>query len=221
MVDRVLRATTWSPDKVHVVPNALDAADLGRSKLPGAAYRLGLVGVVPFLKRPDRAVEVLERLLAEEGRFTLHIRGRLPWEYPHVWNKPVEQEAYLDFFERVGSNPVLRDAVVFEPFGADMGSWLRKIGFVLSTSSDESFHLAPAEGMAAGAVPVVWQRPGSEDIFGADLVVADADAAARRILELVNQPEVYARESLSMRQRAQSWDIHSVNSLWMDHLLAP
>lgn len=220
MVDRVLKATSWSVDKVHVVPNALDAADLSRSKLPGAPHRLGLIGVVPFLKRPDRAVDVLELLLAEEERFTLHIRGRMPWEYPHVWNRPVEQEAYLDFFERVGSNPVLRDAVVFEPFGADMGSWLRKIGFVLSTSSDESFHLAPAEGMAGGAVPVVWQRPGSVDIFGEDLVVADAEAAARRILDLVNRPEDYARESVSMRQRALTWDIHTVNSLWMGHLLA-
>lgn len=220
MVDRVLKATGWAPERIHVVPNALDAADLGRPKLPGAQYRLGLVGIVPFLKRPDRAVDVLERLLAEDERFTLHIRGRMPWEYPHVWSKPVEQEAYLDFFERVGSTATLRDAVVFEPFGADMGSWLRKIGFVLSPSSNESFHLAPAEGMAGGAVPVVWERPGSADVFGEDMVVSDADAAAERVLELLAHPEGYARASVAMRQRALKWDIQAVNGLWMRHLLA-
>ena len=44
-------------------------------------------------------------------------------------------------------------------FGPDVGTWLRRIGFILSTSDDESFHLAPAEGMASGAVPVIRSWP--------------------------------------------------------------
>ncbi|MEE1620719.1 glycosyltransferase [Zafaria sp. J156] len=218
MVDRVEAATGWDAAKIHVVPNALDVRDLGRSKLPGSGHRLGLVGIVPFLKRPDRALDALELLLDQDPCYTLHIRGRLPWEYPHVWAKAVEQEAYLSFFERVGRSARLRDAVVFEPFGADMGSWLRKIGFVLSPSSDESFHLAPAEGMASGAVPIVWDRPGSADVFGEDLVVADAAAAAEKILAYGADPESYHEAALGMRDRARTWDLRSVNRLWLGHL---
>ena len=46
-----------------------------------------------------------------------------------------------------------------------MPAWLRRIGFVLSTSDDESFHVAPAEGMASGAVPVIRHWPGAETIY--------------------------------------------------------
>ena len=87
-----------------------------------------------------------------DPRFTLHIRGRMPWEYPYVWQKAGEREAYLAFFEEFGGSSLLADHVALEPFGADMGSWLRKVGFVLSPSTSESFHLAPVEGMASGSI---------------------------------------------------------------------
>ena len=47
----------------------------------------------------------------------------------------------------------------------DQAAWLRRIGFVLSTSDDESFHVAPAEGMASRAVPVVRHWPGAQTIY--------------------------------------------------------
>ncbi len=46
-----------------------------------------------------------------------------------------------------------------------MAAWLRRVGFVLSTSDDESFHVAPAEGMASRAVPVLRHWPGAETIY--------------------------------------------------------
>lgn len=219
MVDRVVNATRWDRSKIHVIPNAVDLRDLARPKTSGAAHRIGLIGYVPFLKRPDRALDTLELLLDQDPRFTLHLRGRVPWEYPHVWKRPEEQESYLAFFDRIGASRRLLDAVVFEPFGADMASWLRKVGFVLSTSSDESFHLAPAEGMASGALPIVWERPGSAGVFGQDLVVPDAAAAARRILEQ-SQPEVFAEQSAVMRSRAGQWDLRVVNERWLEQILA-
>jgi hypothetical protein len=38
---------------------------------------------------------------------------------------------------------------------------------MLSTSDDESFHVAPAEGMASRAVPVLRNWPGVETIYDA------------------------------------------------------
>ena len=118
-------------------------------------------------------MDVLQQLINIDPRFTLHIRGRMPWEYPYIWNKPSEREAYSAFFERFASSTRLSEHVAFEPFGADMGNWLRKVGFVLSPSTSESFHLAPAEGMASGSIPVVWRRDGVHDIFPERFIVPD------------------------------------------------
>ena len=54
--------------------------------------------------------------------------------------------------------------MTFDGFGTDVPSWLRRIGWVLSTSDGESFDLAPADGMASGAVPVIRDWPGADTI---------------------------------------------------------
>ncbi|MCI6411315.1 glycosyltransferase, partial [Schaalia hyovaginalis] len=67
-------------------------------------------------------------------------------------------------------------------FSPDVANWLRGIGWVLSPSTEESFHLAPAEGMASGAVPVIWDRPGAAGTFGQEWIVEDS---ADRIAEFI------------------------------------
>ncbi|MDO5634995.1 MAG: glycosyl transferase, partial [Micrococcus sp.] len=186
-------------DRVVVIPNAVDVNDLDRPGLPGREFRLGIVGIVPLRKRWDRALQLVEGLRERDERFTLHVRGRMPWEYPHEWRKPYQREAYLDQFARLGQS-VLRDAVAFEPFGADMGSWLTKIGWVLSPSSTESFHLAPAEGMVSGAVPLIWDRPGARDIFGDEFVVTSTQAAIDRIHRAATGP---ASEMVDLQARSR------------------
>lgn len=205
------------PERVTVIPNAVSLADLDRPAADGRRHRLGIVGVVPLRKRLDRAVDLLEALREHDDRFTLHVRGRMPWEYPHEWRKPVQREAYLDLFSRIGAGP-LREAVAFEPFGADMGSWLTKIGWVLSPSTTESFHLAPAEGMVSGAVPLVWDRPGAVGVFGEDLMVADTDAAARRVLEAVADDARWEALSAHARERVRPYDERAVAGLWREAL---
>lgn len=215
---QVLRQTGWPEHRTTVIPNTIDALDLDRPKLPGAEFRLGMAGFVPMLKRPDRALDLLEGLLAHDERYQLVLRGRLPWDYPWEWNKPAQREAYASFFERVGSDPRLRDHVVFEPFSADMGSWFRGIGWMVSPSTRETFHLAPVEGMASGAVPVVWAREGAEEIFGADLVCDDTDAAVRFVLD--NAPR-WAELCAEMKPRVSEYDLGQVRDLWFTLVSLP
>lgn len=202
----------------QVLPNTIDVDDLERRKVPDAQFHLGVLGLVPFVKRPDRALDVLEELLRHDDRYALHLRGRMPWEYPHEWAKPLQQQVYLDFFSRVRTSDSLRESVVFEPFGADVGSWFRRIGVILSPSSFESFHLATAEGMASGSVPVVWARPGAAEIFGEDNVCADTSEIVSRILSLRDPVEREAR-SASAKAAAAEWDIAQVYPGWVEALL--
>lgn len=214
----VLDALDIPSERVHVVPNAVSVADLDRPGRPGRRHRIGMVGVVPLLKRPDRAVDLLHRLRAEDERFTLHIRGRMPWEYPHEWRKALQREGYLDLFARLGASD-LREAVAFEPFGADMGTWYTKIGWMLSPSATESFHLAPVEGMVSGAVPVVWERPGARGVFGDRWVVEDTAAAAERILGA--DEATWARLSEQAREDVRRYDERAVARLWRQVLDLP
>lgn len=200
------------PTRVVVVPNTVDVTDLHRDKVPGAELRLGMVGFVPLLKRLDRALDVMERLAVADDRFTLHLRGRLPNEYPWEWRKPVVRAHYDQQLARLDRAP-LRGRVTLEPFGADVASWLRKVGWVLSPSTQESFHLAPVEGMASGAVPVVWEREGAVEVFGSRWLHSDADAAARHVLDVVRGGR-WHEESAAARGHAARYDAELHHAAW-------
>lgn len=213
--ERIVPALRSTP--ARIIPNTLDCADLHRAKFSGSQFHLGVLGIVPFVKRPDRALDLLEGLRTTDERYVLHLRGRMPWEYPHEWNKPLQQQMYLDFFRRIRESERLRRGVVFEPFGADIGSWLRKIGVILSPSAFESFHLACAEGMASGAMPVVWSRAGADAIFGVDNIYS-AGAPMRNAVIALQDPAVRASQSGAAMSRARGWDIMTVYPQWRELL---
>jgi glycosyltransferase involved in cell wall biosynthesis len=157
--------TGWPEAKVVTVPNALDITQLDRPKLDGARFHLGMIGIVPSRKRLDLALDVLEELRREDERYLLFVKSGMPWEHWWVWQNPAEREHYTSALRRVQRSPLLRGAVVFDDAGPDVAAWLRRVGFVLSTSDDESFHVAPAEGMASRAVPVLRHWPGAETTY--------------------------------------------------------
>jgi glycosyltransferase involved in cell wall biosynthesis len=155
----------WPADKVVTIPNTVDIGQLDRPKLEGARHHLGVIGIVPARKRLDRALDVLEELRREDDRYLLFVKSSMPWDHWWVWRKPEERAYYTTALRRIQRSPLLRGAVVFDEAGPDVAAWLRRVGFVLSTSDDESFHVAPAEGMASRAVPVLRHWPGAETIY--------------------------------------------------------
>lgn len=209
------RAALGLPEDIRtaVIPNAIDTVDLDRPKVPGAEFHLGLLGMVPYLKRPDRAVDLLERLLDADERYMLHLRGRMPWEYPYEWNKPLQQQLYLDLFARLRRSPRLREHVVFESFAADVSTWFRRIGVILSPSTSESFHLATAEGMASGCLPVVWDRPGSREIFGEHHVHESLDEAVQKVLAF-RDPSARSQRIPGFKAEVARWDIATLTAQW-------
>jgi glycosyltransferase involved in cell wall biosynthesis len=211
--ERSAAALGMDAERIVVIPNTVDCLDLDRTKLSGAEYHLGLVGVVPVRKRLDRALDLLAALRSIDDRFTLHIRGRLPNEYPWEWRKPVIRGYYQQQFARIETEPALRGGVVLEPFGADVGSWLRRIGWVLSPSTEESFHLAPVEGMASGAVPVLWVRPGAAGIFGERWMHAHSHDAATWIAEVAAAGR-WNEESAAAKDWARRYDTSRVMATW-------
>jgi glycosyltransferase involved in cell wall biosynthesis len=212
--------TGWPDTKVATVPNALDVAQLDRPKLDGARFHLGLVGIVPSRKRLDLALDVLEELRREDDRYLLFVKSGMPWEHWWVWQNPAEREHYADALRRVQRSPLLRGAVVFDDAGPDVPAWLRRVGFVLSTSDDESFHVAPAEGMVSRAVPVLRHWPGAETIYDMRWIHRGPAEMAAAVLALAAEDDWRAAGGDAHAQAAAAFNLDRVCVAWHGLLTA-
>jgi glycosyltransferase involved in cell wall biosynthesis len=213
-----LQETGWPAGKVAVIPNVVDVDSFDRPKLPGSDFHLGFLGMVPKRKRVDLALDVLEQLRRRDDRFTLFVKTKMPWD--DAWNRsnPEEQAYAEEIFGRIQRSSVLREGFAFDPYGPDVAAWMRKIGFVLSTSDDESFHLAPAEAMSSGAVPALLAWPGASTIYDECWIHADVAAMADAIWDAVASGRRAALGTLAQRQARASFDIGIVNDRFV-HLL--
>lgn len=208
----------WPRDHpaLRVVPNSIDVDRLARDKLPMAQYTLGLIGWVPMRKRIDRAIELLEQLRAHDDRFHLLIKGNAPWDYYWMAVRDDERRQYEAVLRRIERSPLLRSAVTFEPFG-DMADFMQKIGWVLSVSDGEGHAVAPAEGMAAGSIPVVFERPGAYDQYPTEWVHSGPDPAAQFIRGVLERRE-WSSQSRRARELAQEWRWDRLAPVWHELL---
>jgi glycosyltransferase involved in cell wall biosynthesis len=216
--DLTRELTGWPADKVVTVPNWVDVEQFDRVKLAGAQHHLGMIGIAPSRKRMDLAVDVLEELRREDPRYTLFVKSKLPWDYWWIWEKPQEREHFEALFRRIRRSPLLAGGVVFDSYGRDVAAWLRRIGWVLSTSDDESFHLAPAEGMAGGAVPALLGWPGAETIYDTRWIHDSPKAMAAAISASVAEGRWAAEGELARRQVTHAYALAEVESRWMSLL---
>lgn len=214
--DLTLQMTGWPKDKVQVIPNWVDDEQFDRAKLPGAQHHLGIIGIAPSRKRFDLALDVLEELRRDDPRYTLFVKSKLPWEYWWIWERPEEREHYEEVFRRVRRSRLLADGVVFDAYGRDVPAWLRRIGFVLSTSDDESFHLAPAEGMASGAIPALLPWPGSDSVYDTRWIHRTPRDMAAAIAATVSEGRWEEEREVGRAQVRASYGLRVVEDAWVD-----
>jgi glycosyltransferase involved in cell wall biosynthesis len=202
-------------EKVINIPNWVDVAAFDRPKLAGARFNLGMIGIAPRRKRFDLALDVLAAVRREDERFGLFVKSKMPWEYWWIWKDDAEKEHYRAALRRVQTDPDLEGAVAFDGFGPDVAAWLRKIGCVLSTSDDESFHLSPAESMASGGTAVVFPWPGADTVYESEWLVADVEAAAASVLAQAD-PQVWNDRRALARRQIGRYDLPAVTAAWHD-----
>lgn len=211
--------TGWPTSKVTVVPNYVDVSSFARPKRIGAQYCLGFLGILPPRKRVDLALDVLERLRGRDPRYSLSVKTRMPWD---SWNRGTDEEVeYVrSILGRAATSAELLDGVSWEPYGGDVAAWLTGVGFVLSTSDDESFHLSPAEGMASGALPAVLHWPGAETIYDGRWIHESPDAIAEWVDHVVRSGTWWELSALAEGQVRASFDVPVVSQL-IRRLLLP
>ncbi|PEC45794.1 glycosyl transferase family 1 [Priestia megaterium] len=198
-------------EKMTMIYNIVDADRLDKPKVNDARFHLGIIGICPQRKRLDLAVDMFEKLWLEDNRYKLYVKGKMPQEYSWLWNKEEEREYYESIFARIENAP-WKNSVVFEGFG-DISEWLSKVGFVLSTSDFESFHLSPSEGMASGSYPIILKWDGSDTIYPKEYLFADVEEAVERITLLnssalpndFSNAKDYVRANFGVEQITNQW----------------
>jgi hypothetical protein len=56
------------------------------------------------------------------------------------------------------------------------------VGFILSPSDFESFHMAIGEGMLTGAMPIIWDWDGAAEIWGDKYVIRTLNEAKQMVI---------------------------------------
>ncbi|GAB3075672.1 glycosyltransferase family protein [Pedococcus soli] len=216
---RAKAVTRWSldPARTRVIPNPVDHWHLHRPKTAQARHTLGLLGWSPGLKRFDRAVSLLRELLQTDERWMLSVKGMSPQSLEWVWSDPDQRAMFDGVFAAIRTDTDLASHIFIEDAGPDVPAWFTGVGWILSPSDHESFHLAPVEGMASGSVPVVWARDGAADIFPEPFLVNDVAEAAEFILTASSSDRFDGYAALAEHAVAHL-DLPSVVDRWADVL---
>lgn len=201
-------------EKTSVIPNILDQNKFfPDKKMTDARYTLGMIGITPKMKRLDLALDTLEILLNQDSRYKLRIKGYHPFEYNWIIRQEDEIAYYQEIMRRINSSDRARYKVIFDPPGNDVNTWLRLVGFILSPSDFEAFHLAVGEGMLTGCVPVVWNWEGADEIWPSDSIVFSSKQAAEKINSYIyqeweksgNQSREYVVIQYNLEQIVAKW----------------
>ena len=202
MMDQMLRRFPSIKNRAVLIYNLVDCERFDIPKLPWAEFNLGLLGSAPELKAPHLAFEMLKILKQLDKRYTLFIKGKHPWEYKWLWQRPESRKYYENFYNGVNTSPYT-NSIVFDPHGDDVPEWFTKIGFILSTSDYEGSHQAVAEGMASGTIPVIRNWKGASTLYP-EKYVFNTVADAVELITKWNSPANYTTEHEEVREFAKT-----------------
>jgi glycosyltransferase involved in cell wall biosynthesis len=201
--------------KTTFIPNYVDTSRFPLKKSSNSKYTIGMLGVVPRLKRLDRALDILKIVRAKDPRFNLRIKGKLPEDYDWMLKREEEMNWYREQFDRIESDPDLIGHVHFDAWGPDVPEWFTNINHILSVSDVEAFHLAIAEGAASGAAPIVVIWEGAEQFYPPHWCHDGLESAAQAILDGTHSSQNGLRWSRVIRNR---YDIKKIHKHWNELL---
>lgn len=203
-VERTL-GTRIAHARHHVAPNVVDVDRFTEPSRDSAARTLGMVGWGQKVKDPLWTLDLLESLRRHDPAWRLVLVGH---DFPARSSRASER-ACADAFRARAAQSGLVDAIEYVGFTADLPRHLPDIGFAVSSSYRESFHIGAVEMVAAGAVPVFRDWPvyaqvgGVRGLFPEEWVVRSVDEATERILALA-EPEAWRAASAAARDEVRT-----------------
>jgi glycosyltransferase involved in cell wall biosynthesis len=197
--------------KTMFIPNYVDTRKYSIAKSDDSDYTLGMVGIVPKMKRFDLALDLLKKLRKVDSRYNLRIKGKLPEDYPWMINREEEMEWYENQFSRLEEDKMLSTAVQFDGWGDDVPQWFNNIGYILSVSDFEGTHQAVAEGAASGATPIIINWKGAVVIYPHSWCYDGVDSMTSSILEFSHNDSKRKKFAKIIKKR---YDLPRVYGIW-------
>jgi glycosyltransferase involved in cell wall biosynthesis len=164
------------PEICEVVPIsvALQPRAYTRKEILARRDVLGLIGITPWRKRPDLALELFKRLKTRYGDLKLTIKGNMPTEYAWMKNRSDEVGNYQSFFRDVMRTGGDGDIEILE-YDDRIQSFYERAGWILSVSDFEGCHTAVAEGGVLGSLPLMLNWAGAGEVYPPRYVRTDLD----------------------------------------------
>jgi len=191
-------------NKARLLPNYVMTSNYCRDWNDHRLFTLGMIGILPSRKGLDKAIEVLTALRRHDPRYRLEIFGQRPEELAWIARDSVEMSYFQKCSNLIQQNN-LGDAVSFNGH-CDVKTALAKkhVGFILSTSDSqmefpgpESFHLAIADGFAAGGIGLILDWMGAEYIWPKEFIFPSVDAIVTYIISFQGMPDRFRATSQS------------------------
>ncbi len=188
--------------RLHTITHAVEVGRLDRPPTGAAHRRLGMVGWGQRVKDPLWTVELLARLRSRDPGWRLRLIGH---DFPEKPARASEAGYAEQFRERIAA-PDVCGAIEFVAHTPHLEQHLDGVGFAISSSLRESFHIGVLEMAASRAVPVIRNWPtyrglgGARELFGDDWTVESLDEAEARILAH-DDPSEWAAAAEAARNR--------------------
>lgn len=202
VMEKAIELFGWPREKMSVIPNYVLTDEFLPKLSSNDQIKLGMVGIIPQRKRFDRALDVLIKLREKEEDAVLYIKGPRPetLDFMHGASRKDELNYYYEQYEKIEKNSLIKDRVIFDPWGNDVALWYEKIDYILSPSDFESFHYALADGVLSGCYPLVWPWESASSLYTEEWVVKDGDDALNRILRH-KEKKTFEKEEVMFKNR--------------------
>nr|WP_108870087.1 glycosyltransferase [Tessaracoccus timonensis] len=193
--------------KFHLIPNTFDVD--GYRRVPVAEKKrhvLGMVGILPKLKRFDLALELLAELRKSDPDFELHVFGKRPDELAWLMRDDDEKAFYArcdEMVDRLG----LKDSVVYRGW-VDTKEALGELGAVISMSDYEGMQVALGEAYCAETLGVSLPWRGAESCYPAEFIFATVDEMAEYLRHTLDDVAAYG--SATQRGRVYMEDHYAL-----------
>lgn len=119
-------------------------------------FNIGIMGIIPKLKRLDIAIDIIEKLIKTDNRYKLYVLSK-NYKNCSITNKnEIECMYYEKIYKKIEESEILKYNVIMDEYTENPEIWFKKIGYLLSVSDVEGSHQAVAEAMASKTIPIIY-----------------------------------------------------------------
>ncbi|CAO1668270.1 hypothetical protein NYA30BAC_03667 [Halomonas sp. NYA30] len=137
-------------------------------RAPG--FSLAFVASLKTVKNPQLLVQVVDKLVKIDKRYTVHVAGEISDPILYRYIKHMLESLHI------------KENVVFYGHVENIDAWLEDKNYLISTSISESFGFNIAEAMVKGIKPLIHNWPGAQKLYPQSLVFNTVEDAVDMIL---------------------------------------